>query len=622
MSLPRSIELLAPARTADIGCEAILHGADAVYIGAPAYGARAAAGNSVEDIARLVSFAHLYNAKVYVTLNTILYDDELPDVKRLVGRLYEAGVDALIVQDMAFLKMDLPPIELHASTQMDITTPERAAFLEKAGLSQLVLARELGLDQIKEIRKHTSVPLEAFIHGALCVSYSGRCYASQICMLRSANRGECAQFCRLAFDLIDANGKALEKSKHLLSLKDMNRSKSLEQMLDAGISSFKIEGRLKDVAYVKNVTAYYSQRLDEIVAKRPNDFKRSSDGHSEASFSPNPEKSFNRGFTEYFLHGRSPVHQFLTPKSLGEKLGRVTHISKNSFTSDSPVQLTAGDGLCFFDSDGKLNGIRVNKVEGNKIYPLKMSGIFVGAEIWRNHDHALTTLLQAPTAQRYIEANITLSQTSNGYQLRLCDETGVSTTASFKAEIKTANKPQKDNISRILTKTGGTPLKITHIDIQTQAEPFIPSSTLTQWRRHIVEQHLAARSSKLNSIPTLSSGRGQLSSDAEARSLAPQAFPNADHRLNVSNRLAESFFSDLGLQVSEPAVELQHKAQTDTRKPFAIMTCKHCILYALGHCKKDKSLRLAEPLSLLLPNGKTFPLAFDCQKCEMQIFGS
>ena len=612
MPLPRSIELLAPARTAEIGREAILHGADAVYIGAPAFGARAAATNSVEDIARLADFAHIYGAKVYATLNTILYDEELEAARNLTIQLYKAKVDALIVQDMAFMEMDLPPIELHASTQMDITTAERAVFLEKAGFSQIVLARELGIDSIKDISRQTTVPLEAFIHGALCVSYSGRCYASQVCMGRSANRGECAQFCRLAFDLIDANGKVLEREKHLLSLRDMNRSASIEEMLDAGISSLKIEGRLKDMAYVKNVTAYYRHILDEIIERRPKEFKRASEGRSEYSFIPQPEKSFNRGFTEYFLHGRSPVHQFSSPKSLGEKLGRVSKTDSQSFQIDTEAVLAAGDGLCYFDKEGKLQGIRANRIENGRIFPLRMPQIPVGTEIWRNHDHAFTSRLLSPSAQRLIEVSILMRRTENGYELTLRDETGCVTSICYPYEIQKAQKPQRENISRILTKTGGTALKVTKVEIETDDEPFIPSSVLTDWRRNLVEKHLEERvKHKVKAI-----GRSK-AMDSSLKSLAKSAFSGSEYQLNVSNRLSQMFYSRLCIKVRQSAVEI-NKPET----PFAMMTCRHCLLYAIGHCRKAERMTLTEPLKLRLPDGRTFPLKFDCSRCEMQVFSS
>lgn len=357
--IQRPIELLAPAKNADCGIEAIRHGADAVYIGAPRFGARAAAGNSIEDIARLVSFAHQFRARVYVAVNTILQDEELKDTEAMVWDLYRAGADALIVQDMALLQLNLPPIPLHASTQMDNRSTEKVRFLQQQGFSQVVLARELTLQQIRTIHEACpSVPLEVFVHGALCVSYSGQCYVSQHCFNRSANRGNCAQFCRLKFNLVDADGRIIEQDKHLLSLKDMNQSDQLEQILAAGASSLKIEGRLKDMAYVKNVTAYYSQKLNAIIRNHP-EYVRASSGESTYSFRPQLEKSFNRGFTHYFLNGRkADIFSFNTPKSLGEEMGYVKEIRGKSIIVAGVKPFNNGDGLCFMDENGKLQGFR------------------------------------------------------------------------------------------------------------------------------------------------------------------------------------------------------------------------------------------------------------------------
>lgn len=619
MPLPRSIELLSPARTADIGREAILHGADAVYIGAPAFGARAAAANSVEDIAELAKFAHIYGAKVYVTLNTILYDNELDAAQNLAFRLYDAGADALIVQDMAFLEMELPPIELHASTQMDITTAEKAIFLERAGFSQIVLARELGIDTIRQIRQQTTVPLEAFVHGALCVSYSGRCYASQVCMSRSANRGECAQFCRLAFDLVDGKGKVIERSKHLLSLRDMNRSASIEEMLDSGISSLKIEGRLKDMAYVKNITAYYRKIIDDIIQRRPEEYQRSSHGRSHITFEPRPEKSFNRGFTEYFLHVRSHIHQFLTPKSLGEKIGCVSGKDSRSFQVDTNAELAAGDGLCFFDKENHLQGIRANRVVNNRVFPLKMPDIPICTEIWRNHDHTFSSRLLSPTAQRHIDASMLLRQEADGYSITLRDETGAASILHFPYKTQIAQKSQRENISRILSKTRATALKITSVKIEASNEPFIPSSVLTDWRRKIVEKHLSQKTLKdTRVLPRLGEQKGTLWAISESTLLGglrgAGGSQAASHELNVSNRLSRKFYSRLGIDIKQPAVEIDTPAL-----PFAIMTCKHCLLYALGHCRKTSRHEMSAPLSLRLPDGRSFPLHFDCSRCEMQV---
>ena len=403
----RPIELLAPAKNLECGIEAINHGADAVYIGAPRFGARAAAGNSIDDIKALVDYAHIYNVRIYVTVNTILHDEELPETEKMIWELYRAGVDALIIQDMGITRLNLPPIALHASTQMDNRTPEKVKFLSDIGFRQVVLARELSLEEIKKI--HDTCPetlLEVFVHGALCVSYSGQCYVSQACYGRSANRGECAQFCRLAFDLVDSNGKTIEQNKHLLSLKDMNQSDNLEALLDAGATSLKIEGRLKDVSYVKNVTAYYRQKLDSIFKYRK-EYVRASAGTVKTTFTPQLDKSFSRGFTDYFLRGRNPgIFSFSTPKSLGEEVGTVKEIRGNYFTVAGVKSFSNGDGLCYIDDNGRLQGFRVNRVENNKLFPQEMPRLKPKTRLYRNFDQEFEKLMQKKSAERKIAVDI------------------------------------------------------------------------------------------------------------------------------------------------------------------------------------------------------------------------
>ncbi len=387
----QTVELLSPAKNATFGIEAINHGADAVYIGAPKFGARSAAGNSMQDIESLINYAHKFNARIYIALNTILKGNELPEAQQLIRNLYNVGADAIIIQDMGILQLDLPPIALHASTQTDNRTVEKVDFLEKAGFSQVVLARELSLEQIKNISSRTSVPLEVFVHGALCVSYSGQCYISQSLGKRSANRGECAQYCRLPYNLIDAEGKTILADKHLLSLKDLNLSNYLTDLIDAGVYSFKIEGRLKDLDYVKNVTAFYRQRLDEILSTSKTK-KKSSSGNIFYFFEPNPEKTFHRGSTCYFLHGRTEdtIASFDTPKSTGEYIGKINDVTKNYFTISknklSPT-LHNGDGLCFINKRGEFCGFRLNKVEENRLYPAQMPMIDKNTTVYRNLDY-------------------------------------------------------------------------------------------------------------------------------------------------------------------------------------------------------------------------------------------
>ena len=421
---PRRIELLSPAKDLNCGIEAINHGADAVYIGAPKFGARAAAGNTLEDIRALCEYAHLYNARIYVALNTILREEELPEAEQLIRQLYLAGADALIVQDMGITRLNLPPIPLHASTQMDNRTPEKVKFLEAAGFTQVVLARELSLNEICCISEQVSVPLEVFVHGALCVSYSGQCYLSAALSGRSANRGECAQYCRLPYSMVDANGTEIVHNKHLLSLKDMNRSDQLEALLDAGASSFKIEGRLKDVTYVKNITAYYRKKLDAILARRP-EYCRASAGKSTYEFEPVAEKSFNRGFTPFFLHERTKdITAFNTPKSLGEPVGTVKELKGNSFTIAGVKQLNNGDGLVFFNSRGELEGFRVNRVEANRVFPLDMPDIKPKTPLYRNFDQVFEKHLAKPSAERKLAVKIEFLDNPFGFTLVMEDETG------------------------------------------------------------------------------------------------------------------------------------------------------------------------------------------------------
>ena len=612
------IELLSPARNAECGIEAIRHGADAVYIGGPAFGARAAAGNNIDDIARLCDFAHPYGAKVYVTLNTLLTDEELNRAERIIHDLYAAGVDALIVQDMGVLRLNLPPIALHASTQTELSSPEKARFLEQVGFTQLVLARELSLDEIKCIRQNTTVPLEAFVHGALCVSYSGHCYASQFCFQRSANRGECAQFCRLAFDLVDADGQTLVRDKHLLSLRDMNRSQSLEEMMEAGISSFKIEGRLKDVSYVKNVTAYYRQRIDEVLQRHPDRYVRSSHGRSELSFVPRPEKSFNRGFTDYFLHGRTPnIHCFDTPKAIGEYVGRVGRMGRNNFDiTESHTTFAGGDGLCYFDIDGKLQGFRLNRAEGRTLYPSEMPRLTRGVRLYRNTDHLFEKTLARPSATRKLRASFLLTDTPWGYALRLKDESGLHVTLGFACEKQAARTPQRENICKQLTRMGDTPFAVDAAEIEMQLRPladgsrehFIPASLLGEWRRLCADKLLAVHRINL---------RREMRGNEQAEARCPET--RLTYMDNVANTRARDFYTAHGATDIAPAFEVQTPAESTT-----LMVCRHCLRFALGHCPKHhrQPAPWREPLALRLPDGRSFPLRFDCKNCRMEVHSS
>ena len=472
--MKQTIELLAPAKNLQCGIAAIDHGADAVYIGASRFGARVAAGNSVADIAQLCRYAHPFGAKVYVTVNTIIYDDELDDTRQLLEELEKAGADAILVQDSSLFTLH-SSLALHASTQTDNRTPEKVAWLRSLGFRRVVLARELSVDEIREIHRQVpDVELEVFVHGALCVSYSGQCYASQYCFGRSANRGACAQFCRLPFDLVDSSGQVIEQGRHLLSLKDLCLIDHLEELMEAGAVSFKIEGRLKDVAYVKNVTAAYSQRLDQLCRRHPNRYKRASHGSVGYSFKPNLQKTFNRGFTQYFLKGRQPdIFSPDTPKAIGEYVGRVKELRGASLTVAGTAVFANGDGLCFLNSRRELEGFRINKAENNRLFPYKMpTGLTPGTALYRNNDMAFERLMAGNTAQRKAEITMTLSETPTGFRLQ-----SGHVAVEMVTEKQMAQKPQTDNIVRQLTKLGNTPF--TCSEVRMVPEPFgffIPSS--------------------------------------------------------------------------------------------------------------------------------------------------
>ena len=603
MSKPRKIELLAPAKNLETGIAAINHGADAVYIGAAQFGARQAAGNSVEDIARLVEYAHLFGVKVYVTLNTIIYDDEVASVEQLVAELYKVGVDALIVQDMGIAGMDIPPIPLHASTQMDNRTVEKAKFLAGVGFPRIVLARELSMSEIKEI--HDAVPdteLEVFVHGALCVSYSGQCYASQHCFGRSANRGACAQFCRLPFDLVDAEGTVVMRDKHLLSLKDMNRSAHIEQMLDAGVTSFKIEGRLKDVSYVKNITAYYRAKLDEVFARRP-EYERASYGKCAPQFTPAPEKSFSRGFTDYMLNGsKDEMTSFDTPKSKGEYMGRVKFVSRNFFTFTGK-DFNNGDGACFVSRDGRLKGFHINRVEGNRIFPQTMPQVESGDELYRNYDCDFERQLSRPDVARRMRVDLTLCENADGFVLKGIDESGLECSVSTVFEKQEARTSQRDNIVKQLGKWGNTPFEVGEVNVEFSSEWFVPSSLLSDMRRSLCEE-LIKRHNEEDS--------------REDMRLADNAIPfvadELDYKGNVSNSHAKAFYMKHGVKSIMPAFE------NEPVDNAVMMFCKHYIKYSMGWCTKSgEKHAFKEPFYLVSGDGKRFRLSFDCKECMMKV---
>ena len=601
----RKIELLAPAKNLECGIAAIDHGADAVYIGAPKFGARAAAVNSLEDIAALVEYAHLYNARIYVTVNTILKDEELQETEKMIWALFRAGVDALIVQDMGITGLNLPPIPLHASTQMDNRTVEKVRFLADAGFRQVVLARELSLREISKIHEACpDVPLEIFVHGALCVSYSGQCYVSQACFGRSANRGECAQFCRLPFSLVDAEGRVIVKDKHLLSLKDLNQSDELEALLDAGASSFKIEGRLKDVSYVKNVTAAYRRKLDAIFARRK-EYARASSGSCRYAFNPQLDKSFSRGFTHYYLHGRTKdVFSFDTPKSLGEEMGTMKEARGNYLTVAGLKSFNNGDGVCYIDEQGRLQGFRINRVEGNKLYPQEMPRIKPRTVLYRNFDQEFEKILARKSSERRIAVSVRLTDTPFGFALTLTDEDDNSVTLSLAREKEPARTPQEENLKTQLAKFGNTPFEAVRIDIDFAGNWFLPASVLADFRRQAVEKLISAR---------------RINYRRELFVLKPtaHAFPQSTltYLGNVMNAQAVSFYTGHGVASIAPAFE---RAPAEKA---VLMFCKHCLRYSMGwrpvHQRERSPYR--EPYYLVSTDGKRFRLEFDCKNCQMKV---
>ena len=617
MNAERSrIELLAPAKNADFGIAAIDHGADAVYIGGPAFGARANAGNAVSDVARLADYAHRFNVRVLVTLNTLLRNDELEEARRLVWQTYEAGADALIVQDMGLLELDLPPLQLHASTQADIRTPEKARFLQEVGFSQIVLARELSLEQIQKIAETTDATLEFFVHGSLCISYSGLCNLSHAQTGRSANRGDCSQPCRLPYSLLDTGGSVIAKSKHLLSLKDNDQSANLRQLIDAGIRSFKIEGRLKDLSYVKNVTAYYRQELDRILEERP-EFRRSSSGRSTFLFAPQTEKTFNRGATDYFLNGRRvDIGAFDSPKFVGEEIGQVSWLGKGCFEVRSAIALHNGDGITYFATDGELSGMRINLAEktatGYRLSPTLCDGklpaeLRVGTTIYRNHDQTLEHQLAKKSAERRIPVRLRFSETPEGFALRLEDDEGICASAPLAHAKEPAQNAEKAlaTLRENLGKLGNSIYCVESIELAIDHPWFIPASTLNALRRSAIEALDAARAAAYKR-PT-----------RRAPSQPPAIYPEdtLGYLGNVANSKARAFYEKHGVRAIEPAYECRTE-----KGEVSLMITKHCLRYSFNLCPKQvKGIR---PDPMLLINGEEkLTLRFDCKPCEMHVIG-
>ncbi len=646
----RTLELLAPAKNLECGIAAIDHGADAVYIGAPKFGARAAAGNSIEDIRQLCDYAHQYHAKVHVTVNTIIYDSEIKDTLLMIQQLQSAGVDALLLQDMGVLfalqgegplTTDFKWSEfLHSSTQCDTRTADKVKWLQSLGFHRAVLARELSVKEIEAI--HAAVPdmeLEVFVHGALCVCYSGVCYASEYCFDRSANRGECAQFCRMKFDLLDVDGQEIEHQRHLLSLKDMCQIDHLEALADAGACSFKIEGRLKDVDYVKNVVAAYSQRLDEICRKRPGEYERPSLGRPRYAFEPNLKKTFNRGFTNYFLRGRQiDITSFDTPKAIGEYVGKVKELRGNSFNVASVSSFANGDGLCFINDERELEGFRVNRAEGNRLFPLEMPRhLRPGVALYRNNDVAFGKLLAGKTAERKIPVKIVFDlydeAGTSGFSAKAyyCKEQGKTSFVSGDTEESAslqymatevvafehsiAKKPQRDNIIKQLSKLGGTIYECLEVEIRNDADQyFIPSSVLTDLRRSLVSS-------------SLRTGIVQESSHAEAPCDTPSSvkawqpeYAQYSYLYNIANQSARTFYQAHGMAKADYAFELRNEAER--QDDVLLMQCRHCLRYSLGYCVKrgGRKPTWKEPLFLRLGDGRKFRLQFACNECQMNVY--
>ncbi len=606
----RPIELLAPAKNAEIAFEAIRHGADAIYMGASSHGARSAAANSLTDMASVVEYAHRFNVKVYATVNTLIYDHELKDVERLVADLYCIGVDALIVQDMAMLRLDIPPIALHASTQCDARTVEKARFLAAVGFSQIVLPREMNLDEIRAVHSAIpSTPLEAFVHGALCVSYSGDCQASYVTNGRSANRGECAQICRLPFDLVDANGKTLVRDKHLLSLRDLNRSTSLEAMIEAGVSSFKIEGRLKDAAYVKNTVGAYRRLLDNIIARHPDELTRASYGESTLTFTPDLDKSFNRGYTDYFTLDNS-LGSIDTPKWQGQKIGTVKRTDGTRVEVKLDLPLHNGDGLTYLDNDGEFHGFRVNRADGNRLTLLKKEArLRPGVTLYRNNDKEWEDRLATSTARRDLTIEFVLQAIGeNDIALDISDTHGHhATVTALNAIAGQARTPQEDARRRTIEKTGGTGFVVKRFEDRL-GDRFVATSIIAELRRNAI--------AALERVIRMTY-RYDYRREEDKNIPYPSSQPLTYHD-NVANRLAQSFYEQHGATVGEKALEVT-RASSSKSDVKRVMTSRYCIRRQLNRCLKTPTGKEWKGPLYLIGNGVRYALEFDCTNCRMHL---
>ncbi|MFV5214800.1 peptidase U32 family protein [Azonexus caeni] len=606
------LELLAPAKNADFGIEAIKHGADAVYIGGPAFGARYGAGNDVGEIRRLCDFAHRFRAKVFVALNTILHDSELEASRQLAWQLYDAGADALIIQDMGLLELDLPPIQLHASTQTDIRNPAKAKFLEDAGFSQIVLAREMSIAEIGQVAAATTLSLEYFVHGALCVAYSGQCYISHAHTGRSANRGECSQACRLPYTLVDDKGKTITENQHLLSMKDNNQSDNLRALIDAGVSSFKIEGRLKDLSYVKNITAHYRTLLDEIIAADPR-YVRASSGRSTFTFTPQPEKTFNRGYTDYFAGGRQDdIGAFDSPAFVGEPIGEVAEIGDGWLTVNTAEIFHNGDGVCFHDAQGDVQGMRINRVEGGRLYPAEMpTELSEGTTLFRNRDQEFERALEKDSAERRVSVKALFAEQADAFVLSLIDEDQVSVAVSLPRDERIgrelAQNPEAalGKLKENLGKFGNTMFVAEAVDLQLTQPWFLPVGAINALRREAAEQLEAARLASHPRPPRA----------APATDPAPYPQDELSYLGNVFNTKARAFYEKHGVRLIEEAYEAGHE-----KGMVSLMITRHCLRYSFNLCPKEVKHLKPDPMTLINGNEKLI-LKFDCKACEMHVVG-
>lgn len=599
-----SIELLSPAKDLECGKYAILSGADAVYIGYSRFGARSSAGNSLEDIATLIDFAHQYYAKVYITINTLLKDNELEEAWKLIQQLYEMKVDGIIIQDTGLLQMDLPPIPIIASTQMHNASLDKVLFLEKAGFSRVILARELSLPEIEHISSNTSIELEAFIHGALCVCYSGQCYLSYAIGGRSGNRGNCAQPCRKKYSLIDSNGTVIAKDKHLLSLKDMNRSNHIKDLILAGVTSFKIEGRLKDSAYIKNVVSFYREKIDRVLEDLQ--LSKSSSGRSLIPFIPDLNKTFNRAYTDYCLTGnKTGISSIETPKATGEFIGTIISVTKNAFSIKTSKQLTAGDGICFFDSKNNLCGTTIQKVVQNNIFPKEIDHISKGQKVFRNYDHQFNKELSKAEIKRLIDVRFTLTSTESSFILTATDENNNSVTCEAPAGPETAKNKDMliDNIRKQLSKLGDSIFHLTQLELKVEHYPFAPVKTLNDLRRQAIEKLLQQRE---QNRPILKKFVVQEKATYPEKTLR--------YNTNVLNSRARKFYETCGATVVEMAAE--SGLELSGKK---LMTTKHCLKNEFNLCQQTSS-KYKESFYLIDEMGKRYPLKFNCKSCVMEIY--